>query len=125
MRVGLLCLLTTLLLAGCRLQPLAAVIPSAPEKDVLHYRVDLAEPWTPEQYYQWSREDLAERPVEGHRRPDPTVPVYEVFYSFYQGKTKLASVHYRREDEPRGAVTGADALKHLRTLVFPEPQVQP
>lgn len=82
-----------------------------PEKDVLHYRVQLAAPATPESYLSWSQEQLTAE--ESTVNPDyPDTSIYEIFYSFFRGTEKLASVHFR-QDTP-----GATPLRHVRTLVF-------
>lgn len=84
-----------------------------PEKDVLHYRIQLPHPATPENYLAWSRTQLDTE--SEHMAPDyPDTRVYEIFYSFFRGTEKLASVQFRRgEDAP-----GSAELQHVRTLVF-------
>lgn len=117
-------------LSGCRSTgDVVSVELRAAEKDVLVWDVELDGPRAAEQYLDWAEASLEARGRE-LENPYFGFPVYEVLYSFRQGRRQLATVLYRRTDPSKDDPSRSDPsrsdpsrnaagpLVHVRTLVY-------
>jgi hypothetical protein len=101
-------------LAGChgsaQMRPIEIEL-ETPEKDILVYDIEIAEPTGPRTYRNWAQEQLDALGGSPKNEKYPGVPIYEVWYRFRLGGETIAEVSFRREDGGEGA------LVHAQTIV--------
>ena len=90
-----------------------------PEKDVLIYDIEVAEPTSPRSYRDWAVAQLSQVGGEPENERYPGIPIYEVWYRFRWGRETLAEVSFRRDEG------GSGPLTHAQTIVRSSPRIEP
>lgn len=81
------------------------------EKDVIVFRVQLSEAAEPQEYRQWSQDQIIREGLNSENPFYPDAIVYEVHVVFHDGRNRLATVRWRRNQQPAGT------LEHRSTFV--------
>ncbi len=113
LRLGVL-VIGAVLVGGCHaaapMRPLDIEL-QTPEKDILIYEIEIAEPTSPRGYRDWASEQLASLGTEPVNELYPGIPIYEVWYRFRLGRETIAEVAFRRDEGGNGP------LVHAQTIV--------